>query len=658
MNAPRFPHLFSPLAVGPVTLPNRIVSSAHDTVMTDHGQVSDQLVAYHRARAEGGAGLIIVQAAGVHETARYTSHVLMASSDACIDGYLRIADAVHPFGTKLFGQLFHPGREVMDLADDGSTQVAVAPSATPQERFHVIPRALTGGEIREIVASYGSAALRLERGGLDGVEIVASHGYLPAQFLNPQVNARTDEYGGSLENRCRFLVEVACAVREQVERRIAVGLRISIGERDPAGLDEETALHACAALARENLVDYVSVTVGTSASLAGSDHIVPDMAWGAGYVTPESRLVKRHLRENAGDLPVFVAGRINQPQEAERFLAAGDADACIMTRALIADPTMPNLAKAGRLDDIRACIACNQACIGHFHTGHPISCIQHPETGRELKYGTRIRAASPKRVLVIGAGPAGMKAAAVAAERGHRVTLCEAAGRVGGQVLLAEKLPGRSEFGGAATNLLREVQRAGVEVRLNTAMDVDTVRGENADAVILATGAAPYRPPLELLGEPVVRDAWEIVRGAELPAGPVVVADWRGDWIGVGVAQLLARTHRVTLAVNGYGAGGAMQQYVRDMALAALARARVTVVPLLRPYGADEDTVYLQHILTQEPVEIPAAALVLAYGHRSNNDLAQGLSAAGIPAAAIGDCRTPRTVEEAVLEGLTTASEI
>lgn len=645
-----FPHLFSPLPVGPVTLPNRIVSSAHDTVMTDHGRLTDQMVAYHRARAAGGAGLIVVQAAGVHETARYTSHVLMASDDACVDGYARLAAAVHPHGTKLFGQLFHPGREVMDKADDGSTQVAVAPSATPQERFHVIPRELSAAEITEIVAAYGSAAQRLERGGLDGVEIVASHGYLPAQFLNPQVNTRTDRYGGSAEGRLRFLAEVAAAVRAAVGGRLAVGLRISLGERDPAGLDRDTALAACAAVA--GLLDYVSVTVGTSASLAGSDHIVPDMAWGNGYVIPESRLVKRQV----GALPVFVAGRINQPQEAERFLADGDADACIMTRALISDPTMPALARQGSVDDIRACVGCNQACIGHFHSGHPISCIQRPETGRELAYGTRVPAATPRQVLVVGGGPAGMKAAAVAAERGHRVTLCEAGPRLGGQVLLAEQLPGRAEFGGVVTNLAREVQRAGVTVRLGERIDAAKVREIGADRVILATGAAPYLPPLELMDDPVVVDAWQVVRGAELPGGRVVVADWRGDWVGIGVARILARSHRVTLAVNGYGAGHGLQQYVRDGALAALARAAVEVIPLVRPAGVDAETVYLQHVLTEEPIEIPAAALVLAYGHRAETGLAAELAAAGLPATAIGDCVTPRTVEEAVLEGLTAAS--
>jgi 2,4-dienoyl-CoA reductase-like NADH-dependent reductase (Old Yellow Enzyme family)/thioredoxin reductase len=654
---PLLTHLFSPLTVGPVTLRNRIVSPGHDTVMAHHGLITDQLIAYQTARAEGGVGLIVVQAAGVHETARYTNHVLMASDDSCIPGYRRLANAVHPFGTRIFGQLFHPGREVLERLEDGSAQVPVAPSAVPQERFHIMPRALAGWEIDEIIEGYGKAAARLETAGLDGVEVVASHGYLPSQFLNPHVNLRQDAYGGTPDNRMRFLLEVIRTVRARVDRRIAVGLRISIGERgDPTGLDAQIALDVCARLTSDHLLDYISITAGSSSTLAGSDHIVPSMNWSNGYVVPDARRVK----DIVGDVPVFVAGRINEPQYAERIIAAGDADACIMNRALIADPTMPNLAKAGRLEDIRACIACNQACSGHFFGGHPISCIQRPETGRELLYGKRQPTANAKRVLVIGGGPAGLKAAAVAAQRGHQVRLCEGSRRVGGQVLLAELLPGRAEFGGAITNLCHEIERAGVDVVVNRRMDVAAVREEAADVVIVATGATPYRPSLEVMDDPIIKDAWDVIRGDAMPPGHVVVIDWRGDWIGIGVAQLLASArHEVTLAVNGYAAGEMLQQYVRDEALSALSKAKVRVIPMVRPYGMDEDTVYLQHTVSDEPIVLEdISGVVLSCGHQAAGDLFTQLSEAGIAATPIGDCVTPRSVEEAVLEGLTTASAI
>jgi 2,4-dienoyl-CoA reductase-like NADH-dependent reductase (Old Yellow Enzyme family)/thioredoxin reductase len=640
--------------MGSCTIKNRIVSSGHDTVMVNHGEVSEQLIAYHRARAEGGVGLIIVQVAGVHESARYTSHILMAIDDSCIEGYAKLASVVHQSGTKIFGQLFHPGREVME-SQDGSSPVALAPSAVPNERFRVMPRALQISEIDEIIDGYAHAALRLQRAGLDGVEIVASHGYLPAQFLNPFLNLREDEYGRTPENRLRFIQRVLEAVRDLVSDDFVVGLRISLNEHDPTGLDEDIALEATSQLDHEGLIDYVSVTTGTSAALMSSGHIAPEMHYANGYTAPLSARMKA-----AVGVPVFVAGRINQPQEAERILANGDADACVMTRALICDPEMPNLSATNRSDEIRACIACNQACIGHFHMGFAISCIQHPETGREIKYAQRIRTAQPRRVVVVGGGPAGMKAAAVAAERGHDVTLFEAAGHLGGQILLAQMLPGREEFGGAAINLEREAGRAGVNIVTNTVVDVELLRASVADVVVVATGARPYRPPVEVMGEPIVLDAWQALRGAPLPPGHVVVVDWKGDWVGIGVARTLAQKgHRVTLCVNGYAAGESLQQYVRDAQLAALQRERIEVMPLVRLFGVDDDTLYLQHVLTDEPIMInQVSGLVLACGHESSSSLLSELATLGREVVGVGDCLSPRSVEEAVLEGLVVASAL
>ncbi len=647
-----FPRLFSPLTIGPVTLKNRIVSSGHDTVMAADGLVTDQLVAYHEARAVGGVGLIVVQVAGVHGSARYTSHILMVTEDDCIPGYARLADVLHRHGTSVIGQLFHPGREIME-SQDGSAPVALAPSAVPTERFHVMPRALPVGLLREIVQGFGTGARRLRDAGLDGVEIVASHGYLPAQFLNPRVNRRDDAYGGSAENRLRFLREAIDAVRREVGRDIAVGLRLSAEERGHDGLTFGEWEPALALLEADGQLDYVSVVAGSSASLAASVHIVPPMSEPNAYTAPLAAAVK-----DVVSVPVMVAGRINQPQEAERIIAEGQADACAMTRALICDPSLPAKAGSGQVEDIRACIGCNQACIGHFHAGYPISCIQHPETGRELRYATRSPATTRRDVLVVGGGPGGLKAAAVAAERGHRVTLVEAADDVGGQVLLAQELPGRSEFGGAVPNLLREAERAGVRIVTGTRVDHAYVDRERPDVVVVATGARPRRPELEVTGDPVVLDAWEVLRGANVPSGHVVVADWRCDWTGLGLAERLARQgHRTTLAVDGYMAGQRLQQYVRDVMLAAATRAGVHVIPTVRLYGVDGANVYLQHTLTGEPVVLESvAALVLAQGHEPVDGLLGELE--GFDVRAVGDCLAPRTVEEAVLEGLVVGSEI
>ncbi len=653
MTETRFPRLFAPLRIGPVEVRNRIVSSGHDTVMAVDGVPSDQMVAYQEARAAGGVGLVVVQVAGVHPSARYTSHVLMADDDSCIPAFRRLADAVHAHGATIVQQLFHDGRELME-SEDGTLPVALAPSAVPNERFHVMPRAMPTAQVREMVQCYADAADRMRRSGYDGVEVVASHGYLPAQFLNPRTNLRDDEYGGSLENRVRFLREVLADVREAAGPGLVVGLRISVDERSGEGLTADESLAALALLDADGLVDYVSVVAGTSATLSGSVHIVPPMTVQNGYTAPLARRVKGVV-----SVPVMVAGRINQPQDAELILEHGDADATVMTRALICDPELPVKADEGRLDEIRACIGCNQACIGHFHAGYPISCIQHPETGREREFGTRIPVCASRHVVVVGGGPGGLKAAAVAAERGHRVTLVEAERRVGGQVLLAQEVPGRAEFGGAVINLAGEAERAGVKLLLGTRADTALLEELDADAVVVATGALPRVPELELMDDPTVLTAWEVLRGAEVPRGRAVVADWRCDWIGLGTSILLAQEgHKVTLGVTGYHAGQRIQQYVRDEMIAEAARLGVSIVPLVRIVGADADSVYFQHVLSDEPVIVDdVASLVLSQGHHSVDGLLRELEGrTDLEVHAVGDCVAPRTVEEAVLEGLRVGS--
>ncbi|HEY4753471.1 MAG TPA: hypothetical protein VIH37_09310, partial [Candidatus Limnocylindrales bacterium] len=378
--ATAFPQLFSPITIGGVTIRNRILSSGHDTVMAEHGLVSDRLVAYQEARARGGAGLIVIQVAGVHPTARYTSSELTADTDATIPGFTALADAIHRHGATVFGQLFHGGREIMDT-EDGTLAVAWGPSPVPTERFHVIPRAMPVSLIREVIDGFGQSALRLQTAGLDGVEVVASHGYLPSQFLNPRTNLRTDGWGGDDARRLRFLREALAACRATTRPGFVVGLRISVGEESPDGLTADEAIAALRDLDADGAFDYVSVVRGTSATLAGSDHIVPPSPIRAGYTAPDAARVKAVV-----SVPVLVAGRITQPQDAEVILAAGQADMCAMTRALICDPELPAKAAHGRLDDIRACIGCNQACIGHFHAGYPISCVQFPESGREREF--------------------------------------------------------------------------------------------------------------------------------------------------------------------------------------------------------------------------------------------------------------------------------
>jgi 2,4-dienoyl-CoA reductase-like NADH-dependent reductase (Old Yellow Enzyme family)/thioredoxin reductase len=647
-----FTHLMQPLRIRGCTLKNRIMSTGHDTTLPVDGTVNPALVAYQEARARGGVGLIVLQVSGVHETARYTNHVLMATDDGSIEGYRSVAQAVHRFGTVLFGQLFHPGREIAE-ADGGLLSVAYAPSAVPNERFHVMPRPLNQTMIDAIVHGYGDAARRMQTAGLDGVEIVASHGYLPAQFLNPRVNLRDDAYGGELDGRLRFLREVIADIRAKVSDGFVVGMRISGSEADEQGLNEDETFEAVARL--DDSIDYVHITVGTSASLGGAIHIAPPMALKAAYVVPYAARIKRRSR-----IPVFVTGRINQPQDADAVIAANHADVCGMTRALICDPEMPNKTARGVPEDIRACIACNQACIGHFHKGFAISCIQNPVSGRELRFGTLSPATRRKQVMVVGGGPAGMKAAAIAAERGHHVTLYEAERRLGGQAVLAQMLPGRAEFGGLITNLQRELELAGVQIRKSARVDRAMILAQSPDVVFIATGAKPYRPAFPQEGALQVVDAWQVLRGEATVGQSVVVIDWRADWIGIGIAEHLAQQGRsVRLAVNGIAAGETLPLYVRDQAAASLHKLGVKVLTYMRLYGSDADSVYLQHLSSGEAVIIDKVdTLVLCMGHTAVDELSDELHGLKLEAHVIGDAASPRTAEEAIYEGFKVAAEI
>ena len=578
-----------------------------------------------------------------HESAGFSSQLLRADKTGA-DAYATLARTIHSAGAKIFAQLFHSGREITRTAD-GMAAVAFAPSAVPNERFHIMPREMPDVMIREIIAGFASAAQMMQDVGYDGVEIVGSHGYLPAQFLNPSVNLHDDDWGGGFERRLRFTQEAARTIRAAAPS-LAVGLRLSGDEKDGLGLDGAAMVKVCAALAPD--FDYLSVTAGTSASLGASIHITPPMGEAHGYLAPLSKAIKAEV-----DIPAIVTGRINQPQIAEGILAEGAADLCGMTRAMICDPVMGVKAREGRHEEIRACIGCNQACIGRAHKGLGVSCIQHPESGRELIYGATPKATAIKRVVVVGGGPGGMKAAAIAAARGHEVTLFERAHRLGGQALLAQQLPGREEFGGIVDNLSHEMSAAGVSVQTGRTVNAETLFSEGPEVAIIATGAGPHAPDLKISDGAQVLTAWDVMQGANT-GKRVVIADWKADWIGLGVAEKLAASGaEVTLAVNAAMAGESLQIYTRNHYVGRLHKLGVRIRTHLRLFGADEDAVYFQDVLTGEPQIIDGYdTLVTALGHVSDDSLARFLVDAPFEVKLIGDALAPRTAEEAVYEGL------
>ena len=647
--------LFEPLIIRKKVLKNRIFSTGHMAVMLKEGCPTDSMIAYHEAKAKGGAALTIIEAARVHPSGDSGRPAIRAYDPSCISGYKKLTAACHRYDCLVFGQLTHPGREMADL-EDGTSPVAYAPSAIPNERFHVMPRELSEHMIQEIVVGFKISAQNLKKARLDGIEIVASHGYLLGQFLNKNINKRQDRYGGNFENRHRILDEIIDAVKLGSSDDMLIGVRLSGDEKEFRGIDLQETIKIVEKLTQNKKIDYINVTAGTSAGLAGSTHIVPSMRFEAGYTTPLAKAIK-----GVTNKPVFVAGRINTPQIAEEALLNKAADMCGMTRALISDPQMPQKAESGRLDEITACVGCNQACIGHMLNGKPISCIQSPETGRELTFNKLKPPLKKRQILIIGGGPAGMKAATVAASRGHEVKLIEASSKLGGQINLAEKLPGRSEFGGITTNLANKLNRQNVEIKLNTKVSADFVMQEAPEVVILATGGRSFEPIIEGRENAHVVTAWQILEGKANVGSRVAIADWRCDWVGLGLAELLARQGcHVRLACNGMVPGQTVNQYVRDNWLGILHKLNVETLTHLRLHGIDSEDAYFQHTLSGEPVILNNVdTLVTAFGAGSSNTLEKDLkNNFHSKLHVIGDALSPRTVEEAILDGLKTSTAI
>jgi 2,4-dienoyl-CoA reductase-like NADH-dependent reductase (Old Yellow Enzyme family)/thioredoxin reductase len=625
-------HLFSPLAIGPAELPCRIVSTAHQTTLVHDHLPTDDFVAYQHARARGGTGLIVMEAVAISPSGLLTAHTIGGYLDGIVDAYRRVAAAVRGEGTKLLVQLFHGGREVIATAP---RPVVVSASALPSHRYHTEPRALRTAEVEEIVAAYGRCAALAAEAGLDGIEITAAHGYLGEQFFSPEWNLRDDRYG----EPARFVTEVLEAVRGAAPE-LALGVRLSA--------DSAAAQAVAPALAP--LVDYIHVAVGNSATFDGCSGIVPPPP------APRNLIADLTGPFRLGP-PLIATTRVIDAGEADALVARGAADALGMNRALITDPDMPRKARAGAAP--LRCIGCN-ACIAHYHAGTPIRCAQNPRTGRERTLPAPAPASPPRRVVVVGAGPAGLAAAAEAGAAGHEVVVVERSERIGGQVRLAGCAPGHRELAASLTaNYEALLERDNVELRLGTEASVDVVADLGPDLVVVATGARPAPPRQPLDGVAVVQ-VWDVLAGAR-PGGSIVIADWGGDAAGLDCAELLASEGRaVTLAVGAVMPGETLHQYTRNTYIARLSRAGVRFEHYLGLESARDGIVRFRNIFAPDlVVELRADALLVALGRVPEDSLADALRAhGGFPVEEAGDCRSPRSIEEAVLEGTLAAHHV
>tara|TARA_E500000331_G_scaffold104396_1_gene101205 strand:- start:11605 stop:13569 length:1965 start_codon:yes stop_codon:yes gene_type:complete len=649
-----YENLFEPITLGPTQLRNRIFNPPHGTTLGADGLVSDELIAYHEARAKGGAGLIILEGMAFHPSFAFESAYLNAGRDDIIPGMKKLSRACGAHGAAVFGQLFHAGRSVR-YSHDGSRPLVFSASDTPDDRYRVVPVPMPNDMVWEVIESYATAAARLAEAGLDGIEILASQGYLIGQFLNPATNRRDDEFGGSLENRMRFLSESIARIRGAIGGLKTLGIRITLDEKTQFGMEAAEAVKVCQILEKEGHVDYFSVISGSSSSPDGWIHVFPPMAVPPAFVANDAAQLKSAITK-----PVLVAGRINQAQAASQILSEGKADMVGMVRALIADPEFPNKVAANRSEDIRACIGCNQACVGHRLTHHAISCIQNPVTGRELEF--RPRSTRPRRLVwVIGGGPGGMKAAVTAADQGHEVILYEKQPKLGGQVNLAEKLPGRSEFGGVTTNLIGELDRSSIQVCLSSSASPEAFHAIEPDVVIVSTGAVPRLPEVEITGTQLL-SAWSVIAG-EKPSGQnVVIADWSSDWSAMGVAHMLALSgHKVRIFSGASTCGESIPAIVRDQWFGELQSLNVELTCYARFFGAEDQTAFFQHTINGEAIVCEDVdAVVSCYPPRSNNDCSwvselKAPDTGSLQITTIGDALAPRTVEEAVLEGFKAA---
>jgi len=628
--------LFTPMKIGKIEIPNRLVVSP---MVTDYcnqdGTATERYIAYHEAKAKGGWGLIITEDYAVDPSGKGFSCVAGLWNDSQIASHAELTRRVHQYKSKIFAQIYPCGRQTASAITGCQP---LAPSPVPCPTMQELPKELPVDEIEKIVGQFGDTALRAKKAGFDGIEIHGAHGYLISEFMSPYSNKRTDEYGGHLLNRMRFPLKIVADIRAKCGKDFGVGFRISCDEFVPGGRTIEDT-KAMAVFLEDAGIDVLHVSAGVYAS---ADKIVPASSTPHGWLAGYAEEVKKAVR-----VPVITVGRINDPFVAESILASGKADFVAMGRASLADPEFPEKAKAALFDEIRPCIACNEGCIGILFTDQPIKCVLNPTLGREAEWVIR-PAKKAKKVVVIGGGPAGMEAAATAAKAGHKVSLLEREGRLGGLFYLASVPPNKGEIGNFVEYQIKQLEKFKVKVTLNANVTSELIDSEKPDVVINATGGIPATPDIPGIAKPNVVNAYDVLAGKVFVGAKAVVIG--GGMVGAETANHLANHGKsVTLVEMLPDIATEIQNINRSALLQDLEKGKVRILVETTVKEVLTDGVLV--IKGCDTESIGADTVVAASGSRPDGGLEAKLAGKPYKVVSIGDAVKVGKVIDAIEAG-------
>lgn len=637
-SATRFRHLISPGRIGKMTVRNRMVMPPMGTnYAADNGFVTERLVRYYEARAEGGTGLIIVEVAAVAPEGKAVSHQVGLWADKFIPGLRYLAESIKKHGARAAIQLHHAGRQTTVRT---TGHQPVAPSEIPCPVCRDMPRALNLDEIKGLVEAFGHAARRAREAGFDAVEIHGTHGYLINQFLSPYSNRRTDDYGGSPEGRRRFALEVYDAVRRAVGADYPVLFRMNADEHVEGGITPEEGRDFAKRLEQAG-VDALHVSGGVYGSPLA---IIPTMYDPplplAGYAAD----IKAEVA-----VPVIAVGKIHDPEIGERLITEGETDFVSLGRALITDSHFAKKIELNQVRNIRKCIECNQLCVDSLLVyDQPVSCIYNVRAGKELDFPF-VKARRSRKVVVVGGGPGGLEAARVARERGHRVILFERREELGGQGRLAQKTPHKERFGELLRYLAHRVEVLEVDIRKNVTATEETILREKPDAVILATGAVPAIPALSGLDSKQAVTAWDILEEKTQPGQQVAIIG--GGLVGCETASYLAaRDHRVIILEMQEELAYGQSPSLREKLLRELYQNPAVEIKTGTTVTSVGERSLRASSNGRETAIEDLDTIIIAAGAQPYNPLEGILKPLLSEIYAVGDCDRPRRAEEAIHE--------